>query len=203
MKYSKWMKKSLIILISILTFGLITPSELHWLEDASANKSPKKDSFEEAKSSDIQKHYTYVHDRNKETFMNEIMEKAELNAYVKFGDKIKPRIENEFKEFILPKIEEAIAMVAATHDEDDLAQLAISEKPTGGTGEKIFHIYHEKTGQDVIRFHVRREKPPQQGYWFNFHYHLADDNFVKHYDLGSLYWDKNTPPNWTGGSIYS
>ncbi|MED4798110.1 YpjP family protein, partial [Priestia megaterium] len=49
---------------------------------------------------------------------------------------------------------------------------------------------------DLIRFHVRRENPPKDGYWFNFHYHAAADNFQKHYDLGKIYWNRNMPPKW-------
>ena len=61
---------------------------------------------------------------------------------------------------------------------------------------KIFHVYNRLTGEDLLRFHVRRDHPPQDGYWFNFHYHTAEDGFQSHHELGSIYWDRNTPPDW-------
>ncbi|MEW8987992.1 MAG: YpjP family protein, partial [Bacillus sp. (in: firmicutes)] len=82
------------------------------------------------------------------------------------------------------------------YPEEDLVHLAISEEPGKGKSEKIFHIKDEKTGEDVIRFHVRRDQPPHEGYWFNFHYHTHHDEYQTHHDLGSIYWAKNTPPNW-------
>ena len=69
-----------------------------------------------------------------------MVKKAEEQSFVKFGTKIKPVIEDEFKEVILPNIEKVIAEVAAQYPEEDLSQLIISEMPSGGTSEKIFHI---------------------------------------------------------------
>lgn len=115
---------------------------------------------------------------------------------IKFGSKIGPVIADEFQNVILPKIEKALAEVTEQFPEEDLSYLTISEIPSGGRGEKIFHIYNEKTGKDIIRFHVRRDLRPQEGYWFNFHYHTYHDHFEKHYLLGEIFWDKNTPPRW-------
>jgi len=122
--------------------------------------------------------------------------KAERQSYQKFGPKIKPVIENEFKEVILPSIEKALEEVSGQFPEEDFGYMTISERPSGGTSEKIFHIQNRRTSEDVMRFHVRRDNPPQQGYWFNFHYHTYHDQFQNHYSLGSIYWDKNTPPKW-------
>ena len=61
--------------------------------------------------------------------------------------------------------------------EESLQSLAIS-KPAGGNNEKIFHVYDTKTGNDLLRFHVRRDHPPQDGYYFNFHYHRFDDGYL-------------------------
>ena len=127
--------------------------------------------------------------------MSNIITEAEQKAYLKFGEKIGGRIEDEFKDVIFPKIEEIITYYLNEESDELFEQLEVS-KPTGGTGEKIFHIYNTKTGQDVLRFHVRRENKPLEGYWFNFHYHSYHDSFQSHKDLGSIYWDKNTPPNW-------
>jgi hypothetical protein len=97
---------------------------------------------------------------------------------------------------ILPNIEKAIQEVAVQFPEESLANLKVTETPGGGLSEKIFHITNSKANEDVIRFHVRRDHPPQQGYWFNFHYHTHHDNFQAHHELGSIYWNKNTPPKW-------
>ena len=42
-----------------------------------------------------------------------MVKNAEDKSYVKFGTKIKPVIEDEFKEVILPSIEKVIAEVVA------------------------------------------------------------------------------------------
>ncbi len=203
MALPKWMKKSLVVLLSIMTLGLVSPDDFHWQDEAAADsKSTKKSSLEEPKA--VATDYviatsliTEEEMSDREKMVNHFIAKAEENSYLKFGDRIKPRIEDEFKEAILPKMEEAISDYLQKYPEDDLSYLVISAKPsTTGKGEKIFNIYNKATGEDVIRFHVRRENPPQQGYWFNFHYHTKDDGFASHHDLGAIYWDTNTPPAW-------
>jgi len=200
MKVKQWMKKSLVILVSILTLGLVTPDDIIWANEASAEKPEKKNFYENETLDDVT--VTNVIDieeetlNEKEQFLINLQEKAEEVSYLKFGDRIKPRIEEEFNEVILPKMQETIASYIEACPNDDLAYLTISENPSSGLGEKIFHVYNSQTGEDLIRFHVRRENPPQQGHWFNFHYHTNEDQFVTHHDLGSIYWDKNTPPNW-------
>ncbi|MEH6941264.1 YpjP family protein [Bacillus sp. JJ722] len=198
----QWLKKSLVILLSIMTLGLVSPDDFHWQDEAAANSKPqKKSSFEETKPVNefviptpiTTEEEPFDRDKQIEGFVL----KAEENCYLKFGDRIKPRIENEFKDIILPKMEEAISEHLQNYPEEHLSNLVISEKPSSSaTGEKIFNIYDKQTGQDIIRFHVRRENPPQQGYWFNFHYHTKEDDFLSHHDLGAIYWDKNTPPAW-------
>lgn len=129
-------------------------------------------------------------------FIERTMEKAVAQSYEKFGRKIAPVIEEEFRDVILPRIEEVIASIAEQYPEEQLQYLAVTENPSGGMGERIFHIYRIDTGEDIIRFHVRREHPPQDGYWFQFHYHTYHDHFQTHYELGKIYWDRNTPPQW-------
>ena len=202
MVFQKWMKKTLVILLSIVTLGLVTPDDFYWNDDAEAAKPNKKSSLEAA---NLAQEYagvptiaTFEEERSeREKVVQYFCEKAEEISYEKFGEKIKPRIEEEFTSIILPKIEEAIELYLQDYPESDLAYLEITQKPSAGVGERIFHIHDHKSGQDVIRFHVRRENPPKQGHWFNFHYHTNKDQFVTHHDLGSIYWDKNTPPNWS------
>jgi hypothetical protein len=132
----------------------------------------------------------------RQQFIEQTMEKAIRQSYEKFGRKIAPVIRDEFCDVILPRIEEVIVSLAEQYPEEQLRYLAVTENPSGGMGERIFHIYRVDNGEDIIRFHVRREHPPQDGYWFQFHYHTYYDDFQTHYELGKIYWDKNTPPQW-------
>lgn len=184
-------------MVTVLTFGLITPSQ-SLLFDAVDEKSPKRDTFEsdpqEIPENEIEIDHT--EGMEEEPKLAQLLKEAEEQSYQKFGNRIKPVIEDEFKEVILPNIERAIEEVTSTLDSHKLARLAISEASTKGDGEKIFHITDLDDETDIIRFHVRRDHPPQAGYWFNFHYHTYHDDFLEHHDLGSIYWDKNTPPKW-------
>ena len=128
--------------------------------------------------------------------MEDLVNQAEVQSYRKFGAKIKPVIEGEFRDIILPNIEKALEEMAGQFPEEDLQNLAITEQPSGGYSEKIFHVKNRISGKDMLLFHVRRDHPPQAGYCFNFHYHTYHDQFQSHHELGTIYWAKNTPPKW-------
>ena len=66
------------------------------------------------------------------------MQEAEKQSMQKFGTKIGPVIEDEFKDVILPKIEEAIAELANDVPEDSLQSLAISQNQLVGIMKKSF-----------------------------------------------------------------
>ncbi|GER65732.1 cell division protein FtsK [Weizmannia acidilactici] len=196
----KWLKKSAVVLVSVLTFGLVPPSHAIWnylykadnnIEQGStetaANLSSRSNAVTERKLTD---------EEYSSQLVSEFLDEAEEQAYRKFGAKIRPVIEDEFCAVILPNIETAIAETVRNYPQEKLPLLAVSDQPSAGTGEKIFHIYNTETKEDVIRFHVRREHPPGDGYYFNFHYHVAFDNFQTHRHLGTIYWDKNMPPQW-------
>lgn len=195
---NKWLRKSLVILFSIATFGLVTPpASLAEVQD-----KPTEDSITDSnKQNDhiqINQSIKEVEDRealSNDEILTSILLEAEEKSFIKFGNRIGNVIEDEFKQLIFPKMEEVITYYLDVEDDNLFAHIEIS-KPSGGTGEKIFHIYHSETGEDLLRFHVRRENRPLEGYWFNFHYHTYHDSFHSHKDLGSIYWDKNTPPNW-------
>lgn len=192
----KWIQKSIVVLVTVLTFGLVTPSQLFEIID---DKPPKRDTVQSKSqdSSEVQTQIEYDHpENNEQQVINSLMREAEYYSYEKFGKRIKPLIEDEFKEIILPNIQKAIEEVAYQFEGNQLQYLVISEAPTGGDSEKIFHIADREKDQDVIRFHVRKDHPPQAGYWFNFHYHTLLDDFQEHHELGSIYWDTNTPPKW-------
>lgn len=195
---NKWLRKSFVVMVSILTFGLVTPSQ--FINNVNAEKPiSNRDAFEVsttegtfAKSTGSRREAEF----NKDKFMEDLIKQAEEQSYQKFGMKIKPVIENEFREVIFPNIEKALGETASQFPEEDLKNLVITEQPGKGQSEKIFNIKNSLTNKDILRFHVRRDNPPQAGYWFNFHYHTYHDEYQSHHDLGSIYWDKNTPPKW-------
>jgi hypothetical protein len=190
----KWIKKSLMVMVSVLTLGLVTPEAL-FASQSNHNKDEAEQAFQSQKPIDEQEiKQEVVSERDQ--FIDKMVQEAETQAFVKFGPRIKPVIEDEFREMILPNIEKVIADVASKFPDEDLTALAITEMPSGGVSERIFHIVNTKTKKDVIRFHVRRDNPPQEAYRFNFHYHIAEDNYQTHHDLGVINWAKNTPPKW-------
>jgi YpjP-like protein len=194
---NKWIRKSFVVLVSLLTFGLITPTQL--INNVNAEKPTERDTIEASLLRGYAQENSFFETEevvDKEKFLEELIKQAELQSYQKFGTRIKPVIENEFREIIMPNIEKALQETAAQFPAEDLLNLAITETPGKGQSEKIFNIKNSETNMDVLRFHVRRDNPPQAGYWFNFHYHTYHDGFQSHHELGSIYWDKNTPPKW-------
>lgn len=185
----KWFQKSIIITVALLTFGLISPNHFIW-EQLLDTKSPSR-----AISSDAHD-YEQVTITDESSVYENMADAAKEQAYIKFGNRIGPVIQHEFDDIIFPKMQEAIDMTIAKATDEKITRLAISEQPSGDYHEKIFNIYNDSTKKDLIRFHVRTDKKPQDGYYFNFHYHLAEDKYSKHYVLGDIYWSKNTPPKW-------
>lgn len=187
-----WIQKTLIITVALLTFGVISPDHSIWdnlLHDKASHKS-----FSSQNSSD-----TYAVEWSNEepsTFIEDAVLHAKEQSIMKFGSKVGPVISDEFEAVIFPKIQEAIEMTLLDLDNEKLKSLAISEDPSGDHSEKIFHIFDTETRSDLIRFHVRTDRKPQDGYFFNFHYHTSSDQFSKHYVLGDIYWSKNMPPKW-------
>ncbi|WP_338447937.1 YpjP family protein [Niallia oryzisoli] len=190
----KWLRKSLLVLVTIATFGLVTPQAL-LTDSPNEDKQAKRDTYEANPSINEDYFETQVFS-DREQFINEMVRAAEEHSFAKFGTRIKPVIQDEFKDVILPNMEKAIAEVTSHYPDENLNQLIVSEVPSGGVSERIFHIMDNQTKKDVIRFHVRRDHPPQEDYVFNFHYHTSHDHFQTHHDLGSINWAKNTPPKW-------
>lgn len=192
-----WWQKSLMIAVAVLTLGAIPPSHMLWeslLDDKAHNDSQP--------AQDKEKQYLYDWVDPAEfhfgdsSILHSVHKTAEEQAFLKFGSRIGPVIDEEFRMVILPNMQRAIDMHLAQFDSEEISKLAISENPSGDHAEKIFHIYNTDNKKDAIRFHVRTERKPQEGYFFNFHYHVADDDFQQHIALGDIYWSKNTPPKW-------
>ncbi|MEI5907284.1 YpjP family protein [Bacillus spongiae] len=189
---SNWIKKLFFIVISILTFGLVTPSQLYVSENQKIDDSDRKLKSVYDSNTEVENKVA-----TREEIFSLLLSEGEKTSYGKFGDKIGPKIDGEFQQIILPKIQQSINEVLSTYPGEDLSQLTVSEVPMNVKSEKLFHIYNRDTNEDLIRFHVRRDHPPLDGYYFNFHYHTYHDGYQAHHQLGDIYWEKNTPPNWS------
>jgi hypothetical protein len=191
----KWLQKSLIAAVALLTFGVISPGHEIWtlLQDKGETKHANV-------PSETTDYYIGIAepepDQLPESVEETLVASAKEMSYMKFGSKIWPVITEEFDDVIFPKIEEAIQMTLQNSDDVHKRRLAISERPAGNYSEKIFNVYDLDKGKDLIRFHVRTEKRPQDGYFFNFHYHVSDDGYTVHHSIGDIFWSKNTPPKW-------
>ncbi|MCD8500900.1 MAG: YpjP family protein [Bacillaceae bacterium] len=189
-----WLKKVSAVLVTFMTLGMFIPptyldaeaSEIEEVTHSTTQYSNNHHSELVGNECDVD---------HKQLFLSHATNQAKHQAMLKFGSKIGLQVEDEFETIILPKIEKVIEVLADSKAEE-VMYFSISEKPAGGYGEKIFHIYDTRTSQDVVRFHVSRVKLPKSGYWFNFHYHLASDQYEQHYKLGELFWDTNMPPKW-------
>jgi hypothetical protein len=205
-----WFKKISAVLITLMTLGMyIPPTYL----DANA-EGEKDDSFpadEElhgpnsafSEIEEIESDLDGIeHDDDgadsdvSDYYIQMFTEQAREQTFNKLGPRIANKVEDDFMVDVFPSMEEVISTLLDELDEEEFTYLEIEEQKTSVKGEKIFNIYNHQAKEDVARFHVRRELKPKDGYWFNFHYHLRDDNFEEHHELGNIYWDKNTPPKW-------
>lgn len=201
-----WFRKIAVVVITIMTLGIYVPP-IHLNTELDENKGATES------SSNINEEVQPVVDRvhktpdtsltttlpkltEQEEMVHLLTEKAREQTISKLGPRIIKQVDHEFNETILPNIERVLQTVLTENDQDELPYYGITEHPAGGMGEKIFHVYDMRTHKDLARFHVRRDNRPQEGYWFNFHYHLSKDNFEEHHEIGEIYWDKNVPPKW-------
>lgn len=199
-----WMRKTLVALFTIATFGLVSPPSALMTDKpselSSSDKTPYTavyDKSDEMRSWELTQEESKEQTDPFEQYKQEVLSNAENQSFLKFGRKITPVIEDEYREEIQPKIEQVLTDYLTNFKDDEKFQdVVLTDQPSSGNGEKIFHIYNRKTGEDLLRFHVRRDQPPHSGHWFNFHYHTAEDGFQTHHELGNIYWDKNTPPSW-------
>ncbi|ADV92910.1 MULTISPECIES: YpjP family protein [Bacillus] len=197
-----WMRKTLVVLFTIVTFGLVSPPAALMADKPSGQPSSLEQNDYTAFYDEHDLYDDESDDRQNpellfQSYKEQLLDSAEDQSFLKFGSRIAPVIEDDYRKEILPKIENVISDYLATLQDDEAYQdVVISSMPSAGKTEKIFNVYNRTTGEDLLRFHVRRDHPPHDGYWFNFHYHTAEDGFQSHHELGSIYWDRNTPPNW-------
>ncbi|MDM5333530.1 YpjP family protein [Ureibacillus composti] len=193
----KWFQKLLVITVALLTFGIITPNHEIWdLLDNGQPSDSTSSGYNEI--SNIEQHEvdSHVEQQTVEESVDSLLFAAKEQSYIKFGSRISPVIGEEFESRIYPKMEEAITMTLSNLDHQSIRSLIVTENPSGEYSEKIFHIKDGDKRQDLIRFHVRTENRPQEGYYYNFHYHTKEDQFLAHHHIGDIYWSKNTPPKW-------
>ncbi|MED0586730.1 YpjP family protein [Bacillus subtilis] len=197
-----WMRKTLVVLFTIVTFGLVSPPAALMADKPSGQPSSLEQNDYTAFYDEHDLYGDESDDRRDpellfQSYKEQLLDSAEDQSFLKFGSRIAPVIEDDYRKEILPKIENVISDYLETLQDDEAYQdVVISSMPSAGQTEKIFNVYNRTTGEDLLRFHVRRDHPPHDGYWFNFHYHTAEDGFQSHHELGSIYWDRNTPPNW-------
>ncbi|WP_174615127.1 YpjP family protein [Virgibacillus ihumii] len=193
-----WMRKIAVIFVAIMTLGIYVPTIHMHPEADEENKAVSTpsdaDSINDNIAVDVPEPEQVF--QFEETYMSQITGKAREQAISKLGTRIGDQIDDEFENDILPKMEESLSMILAEAGQDNLPYIGITEHPSSGVGEKIFNVYDNRTGKDIARFHVRRDNRPLEGYWFNFHYHLRNDKFETHHEIGEIYWDKNIPPKW-------
>ncbi|CDQ19294.1 YpjP-like protein [Halobacillus karajensis] len=200
------MRKIFVVLISVMTLGLYIPpmqidTEAADKKGLSADRHIDESALlanaEELKVEE----FNIIPDLPEEPLTtNEMIEtmteQAKTQTLAKMGPRIIEKVDEDMAQTILPKIEEVMEEILTSVDTEEVPYYEITEEPTQGYGERIFNIYNKHTEEEVARFHVRRDKRPGEGYWFNFHYHLQEDNFMKHREIGEIYWEKNTPPKW-------
>lgn len=203
-----WLRKLVVAFVAVMTLGIYIPPIT-----LTADADESKDTISEKSNINDERSTTAVSENEieeeqwdqetfgdfpdlKEVYLEQLTENAKDQAFMKFGPRMIDRLEDEFITDILPAIEDVLEAVIDQADEDELRYYAITEEPARGFGERIFNVYDKRNQSDIVRFHVRRENRPLEGYWFNFHYHLSDDQFETHHNIGEIYWDKNIPPKW-------
>lgn len=203
MHVKKWLQKTLVITVAFLTFGVITPNHQIWdaLENGQSSNGGEPTDYRQVSvvqqvDNTITEEARLPEIPSTEEAVDHLLVAAKEQAYIKFGNRIAPIISDEFETRIYPKMQQAIDTTLARLDDDSIRSLSITSNPSGEYAEKIFNIKDTDNGKDIIRFHVRTEKRPKEGYYYNFHYHTVEDEFIAHHNLGDIYWSKNTPPKW-------
>ncbi len=205
------MKRGLLISSALLTLSFFASNE--YMKDVQAQAPAKlqgdssekpliykvnEDSYDlfHAVLPSSTEQYIHRHVSSVDVYTDYVLHYAFEQGKIKFGPTISSKISTSFEEEILPRLKQVVTETTAGLTSEEWKQIKLSTHPASGLGEKIFHLYNEESGNDLIRFHVRRDQPPKQGYWFNFHYHTYVDNYEKHHNLGSIYWGKDMPPRW-------
>lgn len=194
-----WFKKLIVAIITVMTLGMyIPPINLEIAAD-----SDNEEAESEKKFTDEPNVHRYETTLDLDTYQlpvidptERLLDEAKGRTIDKLGPRISSQINRELTEEVIPNLEYVLTEIIEQNDSENIFNYSIINQQTSGDGERIFNLYDEKEDQVIAKFHVRREKRPLDGYWFNFHYHLANDRYEKHYIIGDIFWSKNTPPKW-------
>ena len=195
----KWLRKTIVLLISILTLGLYVPPIHLDAEIDDVDKveiTPKEADFSERSTAIIEEEAPESTKSTNDLYRESLVEIAKEQVMIKLGDKIASKIEVPLTEEVLPNLELVLDHVFDMVGEEQSQYLVISEEPAAGYGERIFNLYDMSKQENIAKFHVTRVKKPQDGHYFQFHYHLADDQYEEHFPIAEVHWGKNTPPKW-------
>ncbi|WP_017471211.1 YpjP family protein [Amphibacillus jilinensis] len=197
-----WLKKIFVATVAVMTLGIYVPpldidtnAEVNHKEIESPKKQPSiadAQLYDSPTFSDEEQATQLVVLDPKDVLVSDAKERT----LEKLGPRILKQVNQEVTEEIIPNLEYVMNMMIDCEDRQDAFTLSLIEHQTPGYGEKIFDLYDDEIDQIVAKFHVRREHRPQEGYWFNFHYHLAADDYEVHHPIGEVFWSKNTPPKW-------
>lgn len=144
--------------------------------------------------SSISKADVIVPEETNHLYLQELNNLAREQVLMKLGNKITTKINVDLDRVVLPNLEVVLDHLYEKIGEEESQFLMIAEEPSSGYGERIFNLHNIKEKQDVARFHVNRVRKPQDGYYFQFHYHLPNDQYEEHLPLADIYWGKDTPP---------
>ncbi|WP_080872149.1 YpjP family protein [Oceanobacillus timonensis] len=190
-----WWRRIAVVFITILTLGIYSPTNL--LEvDADKRSDNSVSSSSDIDTASVIKEATqsYIVEDARASYLKHLQKEAKVLSLEKFGPKITDKVEDEFAAAILPQME--TMLVDLVEHSEAYNDIAITEKPSKGYGERMFNVSNNRSGETLVKFHVRRENRPLEGHYFHFHYHLSEDGFQKHHPIGDIYWDRNTPPKW-------
>ncbi|MFC4402141.1 YpjP family protein [Gracilibacillus xinjiangensis] len=198
---NKWMKKITVMMVTILTLGLYVPpiyvdADMDDSDKGEVSPSSNDLSRVSEQQVDVELQDPPVNEFNNELYLGALTDQAKYQLMEKLGGKIASGIDLELEEVVLPNLESVLEQLYDQIGEKQSQYLVIAEDPASGYGERIFNLYDVDSKKDIATFHVKRVKRPQEGYFFQFHYHLANDNFEEHYTIADIYWGKNTPPKW-------
>ncbi|WP_018932123.1 YpjP family protein [Gracilibacillus lacisalsi] len=196
-----WMKKLTVLLVTILTLGLYVPPiyinadvDLGKKDIEPSEDQPKQVDEEEIEDS-ITEENLILEDSN-QLYLEELNHLAKEQVQAKLGTKISSKVNGDLNRTVLPNIETVLDELYKEIGDEESQYLMIADEPSGGYGERIFNLYHIKDKENVAKFHVNRLRRPQDGYYFQFHYHLRIDQFEEHFPIAEVYWGKDTPPKW-------
>lgn len=138
-----WMRKTLVVLFTIVTFGLVSPPAALMADKPSGQPSSLEQNDYTAFYDEHDLYDDESDDRRDpellfQSYKEQLLDSAEDQSFLKFGSRIAPVIEDDYRKEILPKIENVISDYLATLQDDEAYQdVVISSMPSAGKTEKF------------------------------------------------------------------